>query len=164
MKTLKRRYKEGKTDYGKRLKLLKGNSPRIVFRKTNKYIISEYITSKHAQDKVEISITSKKLMNYGWPEEFKGSLKSIPAAYLTGLLIGKRISKLKNKNHIIDIGMIRNIHKSKIYAFANGILDSGIKININKKVFPSEDRIKGKHLKSNFEKTFQLIKSKIEKE
>ena len=36
MKTLKRRKLEGRTDYGKRLKLLKSNSPRLVFRKTKR--------------------------------------------------------------------------------------------------------------------------------
>ena len=56
MKTLKRRRRESKTDYGKRIKLLKGNTPRIVFRKTNKHIIAQYISSKEAQDKIEIGI------------------------------------------------------------------------------------------------------------
>ena len=39
MKIPKRRRKQGKTDYAKRIKLLKSKSPRIVFRKTNKYIL-----------------------------------------------------------------------------------------------------------------------------
>ena len=69
MKVPKRRRKEGKTEYNKRLGLLKGKKPRVVFRKTNRYIISQYITSEEAQDKVEFSITSKILMKYGWPKE-----------------------------------------------------------------------------------------------
>jgi len=56
MKTLKRRRKEHKTDYAKRIKLLKGGSPRVVFRKTNKYIISQYVKSKNAQDKIDEGI------------------------------------------------------------------------------------------------------------
>ena len=62
MKTLKRRRKENKTDYAKRLKLLKSETPRIVFRKTNKYLIAQYIVSEETHDKVEIGITSKILM------------------------------------------------------------------------------------------------------
>ncbi len=162
MKTLKKRRRQNKTDYLKRLKLLKSNSPRIVFRKTNKYIIAQYITSKEAQDKIVIGINSKNLMNYGWPEKAKGSLKSLPASYLTGYLIGKKILKEKLKNPIFDIGMIRTLHKNRAYAFLKGLIDSGIEIKCQEKVFPDESRIKGKHMKNKI--PFDEIKSKIEKE
>ena len=91
MKTLKRRRKEYKTDYKKRFGLLKSGVPRIVFRKTNKYVSAQYVTSKEAQDKVILGISSKNLIKYGWPEISKGSLKSITASYLTGYLVGKKI-------------------------------------------------------------------------
>jgi len=51
MRTIKKRRKQNKTDYLGRLKLLKSGKPRVVFRRTNKYIIVQYITSKQAQDK-----------------------------------------------------------------------------------------------------------------
>jgi large subunit ribosomal protein L18 len=164
MKTLRRRQKECKTDYHKRIKLLKGNSPRIVFRKTNKYVVCQYVTSKQAQDKVEMGISSKDLLNYGWPKEFAGSLKSISASYFLGLLMGKKITQKKLEKPIIDFGMIRNIHKSKIYAFLNGLNDAGIGIKCEKELFPTEDRIKGKHMKNDISKVFDKIKLNIEKE
>ena len=68
-KTIKRRRLEAKTNYSKRIKLLKGNSPRIVFRKSNKYILAQLVESKEAQDKVKFGVTSKKLLDYGWPKE-----------------------------------------------------------------------------------------------
>lgn len=162
MHTIKRRRLEAKTNYLKRMKLLKGNSPRIVFRKTNKYIISQYVTSKQAQDKVEMGINSKELLKYGWPKEAEKSLKSIPASYLTGFLTGKKILSEKKGIPIIDFGMIRNLHKTKIYAFVKGLIDSEIKIKVNKKkeIFPNESRIKGEHMKNKI--NFNLIKSKIE--
>jgi len=163
MKTLKRRKLEGKTDYGKRLKLLKSHSPRLIFRKTNRYIIAQYITSREAQDKIEIGITSKKLKSFGWPDEFQGSLKSLPAAYLTGLLMGREINKKRLKVPIVDFGMMRVIAKSRGYAFLKGITDAGVKIKCNEKQFPEEERIQGKNLKQDFSKTFEQIKSKIEK-
>lgn len=163
MKTLKRRRKEHKTDYLKRIKLLKSGKPRIVFRKTNKYIIAQYITSKEAQDKVKIGAISKHLLKYGWPKKFEGSLKSIPASYFTGLLIGKKIIKEKLKTPIVDFGMIKTLHKSKTYAFLKGLIDAGIEIKYKEKIFPNEDRIKGKHMKKDFSKTFDEIKSKIDK-
>jgi large subunit ribosomal protein L18 len=163
MKTLKRRKLEGKTDYRKRIKLLKSGVPRIVFRKTNRYIIAEYVTSKEAQDKIEIGITSKKLKKFGWPDEFEGSLKSIPASYLTGLLIGKEIINKKLKTPIVDFGMMRAIHKTKAYAFLKGLADAGIKINCTEENFPAEEKIEGKNMKKDFSGIFKEIKSKIKK-
>ncbi len=162
MKTLKRRKLEGRTDYAKRLKLLKSNSPRLVFRKTNKYIIAQYVTSRQAQDKIEIGITSRKLKEFGWPDEFNGSLKSVPAAYLTGLLIGREINKKRLKVPIVDFGMMRVISKNRGYAFLKGIVDAGVRIKCDEKQFPEEERLSGKNLKEDFSKTFKEIKSKIE--
>ncbi|MBI4116689.1 50S ribosomal protein L18 [Candidatus Pacearchaeota archaeon] len=164
MKSIKRRRQENKTDYQKRMRILKGNLPRVVFRKTNRHIISEYVVSDETKDRAEIGVTSKNLLKYGWPEKFKGSLKSIPASYLTGFLIGKKIIKGKKETPIVDLGMTRNIHKSKAFAFLNGLVDAGLKIKHDKKTFPEEDRIKGKNLKEDFSKTFESIKSKVEKE
>ena len=92
----KRRRREGKTNYRKRLSLLKSESPRLVVRKTNKYIILQIVESEKAQDKVIFTVSTKELLKHGWPEEKKGSLKSLGAAYLAGLLIGK---KSKEKFH-----------------------------------------------------------------
>lgn len=163
MKIAKKRRRENKTDYLKRLKLLKSGKPRIVFRKTNKYIISQYIISEEAKDKVILNINSKKLLEFGWPKEFKGSLKSITASYLTGYLIGKQIIKNKLENPILDCGMIATLHKTKVYGFLKGLIDSGIKINCEEKCFPEEERIKGKTLKKEFSENFEKIKSEIDK-
>ena len=165
MKTIqKRRRRENKTDYSKRLKLLKSEKPRLVFRRTNLYIISQYVESIEAQDKIVFGITSKKLLNYGWPENFKGSLKSIPAAYLTGYLTAKKILKEKLKTPIIDFGMLRTNHKTKVFAYLKGLIDAGIEISCKEEAFPDEEAIEGKHLKEDFTKSFNEIKSKIDKE
>jgi len=160
MKTQKRRRNENKTDYLKRFKLLKSERPRIVFRKTNRYIIAQCVTSQDAQDKIEIGITSKNLLNYGWPKDFEGSLKSIPASYLTGFLLGKKIME-KKFSPIVDLGMLRVLHKTKIYAFLKGLIDAGVKIECDKKMFPEEARISGKNMKKDFSKEFAAIKTKI---
>ena len=161
MRTQKRRRKENKTDYLKRLKLLKGEKPRIVLRRTNKFIISEYVVSEEAQDKVVLGFDSRRLNKHGWPKEAQGSLKSTTASYLTGYLTGKTILKQKLENPILDTGMNRVLHKNKIYAFIKGLIDSGIKIECKKEFFPEESRIKGEHLKNKI--PFNEIKSKIDK-
>ena len=161
MKTIKRRRKENRTDYTKRLKQVKSGMPRIVFRKTNRFIISQYVQSKKAQDKVDLTLNSKSLELFGWPKEFSGSLKSIPAAYLLGLLTGKKIPE---SEFIIDFGMQRMIHKNTNYAFIKGLIDSGKKIKCKKETFPEENRILGKNLKKDFSKHFDAIKNNILKE
>lgn len=162
MKTIKRRRTEKKTDYKARLRLLKSSLPRIAIRKTNRYIIVQYIKSEEAQDKVLIGITSKDLLEYGWGKNKEGSLKSIPACYLTGLLLGKKINSLeKNKSQdgILDLGLIKNIKKSRVYAVLSGLTDSGIRINHKENILPNEERIKGDHLKNKID--FDKIKNKI---
>mgnify|MGYP001559796730 CR=1 FL=1 len=162
MKTLKRRRKENKTDYSRRINLLKGEKPRVVFRKTNKYIIAQYVSSIEAQDKVEAGITSKELLEYGWPKDFYGSLKSIPASYLTGLVFGRKIVEKKLKTPILDTGMLRNIHKGKIFGFLKGLKDAGVNVKCQEEYYPDENRIKGKNLKKDFSAMFEQIKSKIQ--
>ncbi len=163
VKTLKRRRLENKTDYHKRIKMLKSQRPRLVFRRTNKYIISEYITSAHAQDKIELFASSKELLKYGWPKENEGSLKSVTASYLTGYLMAKKIQSGKKETPIVDLGMIRIIHGNKAFAFIKGMIDAKLNVPCKKEAFPSEDRIKGKHLKKDFSKLVDEIKLKIEK-
>lgn len=140
MKLNKKRRLQSKTNYKKRLILLKGSLPRLVVRKTNRYVIIQIIESKNAQDKIVNSVNTHDLLKYGWPETKKGSLKSITACYLGGFLTGK---KSKVKKVILDTGLIPNTKGSRVYAVVKGILDAGIEINCDEKVFPSEERIKG---------------------
>lgn len=148
MKTIRRRRKECKTDYLHRLKLLKSGKPRVVFRKTNRYIIAQYVESHEAQDRVVFGVNSKDLLKHGWPESAKGSLKSITASYLTGYLMGKKIQNKKLETPIVDFGMIRTLHKTKVYAFLKGMVEAGIEINCDEECFPQEERIKGEHMKN----------------
>jgi large subunit ribosomal protein L18 len=165
MKTIqKRRRRENKTDYLTRLKMLKSEKPRLVFRKTNSYIISQYTLSDEAKDKIVVGVTSKDLLKYGWPESFKGSLKSITASYLTGYLISKKIQKQKLETPIVDFGMLRTLHKTKLFSYLKGLIDGGLDINCKEESFPEEERIEGKNLKEDFSKYFNEIKSKIDKQ
>ena len=163
-KTQRKRRQENKTDYLARLKMLKSGKPRLSFRKTNSYFIVQYILSEEAQDKIVFGITSKKLLSEGWPEDFKGSLKSIPAAYLLGILVAKKIQKEGLDTPIVDLGMQRILHKTRIFGFIKGLIDAGLDISCPKEAFPEEDRIEGKDLKGDFSGRFNEIKSKIEKQ
>jgi len=165
MKIDKRRRIENKTNYNKRLKLLTGGSPRLVVRKTNRYIILQIIQSIHAQDKVLCSTTTKDLLKFGWPKDKSGSLKCITASYLAGFLLAKK-AKL-NGRVVLDTGLMPNTKGSRIYAAVKGFSDGGAEINYDEEVVPSEERIKGENEKimnallSNFEKG---VESKPKKE
>jgi len=161
MKTLKRRRRESKTDYNIRIKMLKAEVPRVVFRKSNRYIIAQYVMSNEARDSIVTGITSKILLKYRWPEDMKGSLKSIPASYLTGFLLGKRITEKKLKTPVVDMGMIRNVNKNRAFSFIKGLVDAGVKIKCSEEAFPKEERIKGKNLKRDFSVLFSRTKREI---
>lgn len=156
-KIAKKRRRQNKTDYKARLSLLKADAVRIVVRRTNKYIVIQAVESVEAQDKVIFGLTSKALLEKGWDKKNVGSLKSIPAAYLTGLLAAKSLDK--KKKYILDLGMARNIAGSRLYSALKGLIDGGVPLNANKKAFPSEDRISGKHVKK--EEMINKIKSKL---
>ena len=157
----RRRRREGKTDYKLRLNLLKSGIPRIVIRKTNKYFLVQAIESNEAQDKVTAGLRSYALLKEGLDKKYSGSLKSIPAGYLTGLLFAK---KLKNKQeYIADLGMTRTIPGNRIYSVLKGLIDGGAKIKAGETVFPSEERLNGEHLKEDTKATFNKLKEKISK-
>jgi len=155
-KVIIKRKRERKTDYKARKGFLKSGLPRIVIRKTNRYLIVQYVESSEARDKVIVGTSSQELLKHGWAKEKAGSLKSVPAAYLTGKLLG---SKIKDKGKVIlDIGLNRSVAGSRIYAVLKGLVDGGADIAYDEKVFPSEDRISGKHLKEDVQKMIGEVK------
>lgn len=140
-KSVRRRRLENRTDYKARLALLKSYKPRLVIRKTNRYIVAQIVESDTSQDKVVISLTSKALLSKGWPKELEGSLKSLQAAYFTGFLIG-RLAKNKFKEAIVDLGMYRNVKKSRLYAVVKGAIDAGLSIPASEESLPTLEEIK----------------------
>ncbi|MCD6226510.1 MAG: 50S ribosomal protein L18 [Candidatus Aenigmarchaeota archaeon] len=159
---LKRR-KEKKTNYNRRLKLLLSKKPRLVVRKSLKYTYAQIIKYKKDADQTMVSCSSKDLLKFGW----NGSCSNVPAAYLTGFLIGKKAVKNKIKSAVLDVGLQSCTKGGKIYAVLKGAIDAGLNIPKSEKteeMFPSEDRIKGKHIKDKeIEKIFNSVKAKIEK-
>jgi len=152
-----KRRREGKTDYKKRLKLLYSKKPRLVIRKSLRYITAQIIEFEKIGDKAILSATSKELKKLGWTY----SCDSTPAAYLVGLIIGKRAVKKGIEKAVVDIGLHPSTVGSRIYAAVKGALDAGLDIDIDEKVFPREDRIKGKHINENIVKKFERVKEMI---
>ncbi len=165
-----RRKLEGKTNYRKRLKLLVSAAPRFVVRKTNKHLIVQIVTYAPDGDVVVTTTNSAELKKFGW----KYSTSNLPAAYLTGLLAAKKTTAKKISHAIVDLGLQVPLKGSRLYSAVKGAQDGGLDIPASEEVFPSEDRIRGKHIATyaatatqfktkpvDIEKTFDDVKKKI---
>ena len=153
-----RRRREGRTDYRKRLKLLKSGKVRLVIRKSIKNTQIQFIEYKENGDNIIASANSSELVDrFKW----KFSTSTTPAAYLTGLLAGKRGKEKKISECVVDIGQYPPVTGSKIFASIKGVVDAGIKCPHSEEKIPSEDRIMGKDLDKAIATDFNEIKNKI---
>ena len=158
MKMFKRR-KERKTDYRQRLAMLKSGNIRLVVRRTINNIHIQAIEYRESGDKTVLEISAKKLREYGW----KGHLANLPAAYLTGFLAGLKCLKSGIKKAILDIGLQTSIKENAIYAAVLGAIDAGLEIPVNRKILPSENRVKGLHI-AEYAKKIKEDREKYEKQ
>ena len=171
-----RRRLDGKTNYKKRLALLKSGLHRLVVRRTNNYVTAQIIEYDPTGDKTIVNITSKQLEKFGW----KAGTKSLPAAYLTGLLAGTKAKEAKVEKAILDIGFAIPQRKGWWGAALKGAIDAGLKIPAGEEALPTEERISGKHIEefskkeeiagtmfskvgkqTDLTKTFEEVKQKI---
>jgi large subunit ribosomal protein L18 len=156
-RVLFRRRREGRTNYNKRLKLLLSGKQRLVVRFTGQRVIAQIVNFTEAGDKIVAGVDSFALKKMGWP----GSCKNIPAAYLTGLMIGKAGVKAGSKQAILDTGHLSPLKQGKLFAFLKGVLDGGLEVPHGEKdVFPGDDILSGKGLKTDTSK-FDDVKGKI---
>jgi len=144
----KRRRREGKTNYRRRLELLKGRKNRLVIRKTNTQIILQIVKYEPNGDKVILTTKSSELKKHGW----KYSFKSLPAAYLAGMLLAKNAKEHKVVGAVLDLGLQTPIHGNRLFSALKGVIDGGLNVPATDSVFPSEDRLTGKHIAVYLEK------------
>ncbi len=154
-----RRRRESKTDYRKRLALLKSNKPRLVVRKGNNSVTIEVASYKPEGDVINAFFTSVALKKMGWI----GHTGNIPSAYLAGYACAKKAIRAGIKEAVLDIGLLSPVHASRPFAALKGAIDAGLKIPCDAAVFPSQDRIRGKHIGEHAVKNFDEIKAAIEK-
>jgi large subunit ribosomal protein L18 len=151
-----RRRRENKTNYRKRLALLKSKKTRLVIRRSLSNISVQFINFMPAGDQTIAEANSTELKKLGWIRT-----GNVPASYLTGLLAGKKAKNKKIEEAVLDMGLQISTKGSRIYAALKGVLDSGIKVPCSEEILPSEDRIRGKHISKDLEKQFDEVKNKI---
>ncbi len=137
-----RRRREGKTDYQARRTLATSERPRFVVRPSNKNLVIQLVTSKVEGDYVLAQANSKELEGYGW----LGGKKSTSAAYLLGLIAGKKASKEGIEEANLDLGLKRPTKGSKIFAAVKGAQDAGLYVPCDGDVLPEVSKIEGKVL------------------
>ena len=150
-----RRRREGKTDYRRRLALLKSGETRVVVRRTNGNVIVQFVDWTQGGDAVKATAVAQELAKLGW----EGSAKNTPAAYLTGLLAGKRAAAAGVESAVLDIGRHTPTKGSRVFAALKGVLDAGIEVPHGDDVYPSEERLTGAFLE--LATNFNAVKAKI---
>ncbi|MBI2145271.1 50S ribosomal protein L18 [Candidatus Woesearchaeota archaeon] len=170
------RRRSGRTNYRKRLVLLKSNLPRLVVRKTLTSILLQIVDFEDKGDIVRLTASSAMLRKLGWNH----SCKNIPAAYLSGLLAGKMALEKKILKAVPDLGLQSITKGGKIFAALKGAKDAGLDIAISEDIAPDSSAISGQRIsayakvagKSQFAKAkgnalkisedFEKLKSAIE--
>ncbi len=138
-----RRRREGKTNYYKRLKLIKSGKPRMVVRKSLKYILVQFAEARIEGDRILAAAHSRELVKkYGW----LGGTSNTAAAYLTGLLAGFRARLAGIEEAVLDIGLADPVPGSRVFAALKGAVDAGLRIPHSEEILPTEERIRGEHI------------------
>ncbi|MFA5313857.1 MAG: 50S ribosomal protein L18 [Methanomassiliicoccales archaeon] len=153
-----RRRREGRTDYRQRARLLRARVPRAVVRISLRNVSIQLIDYDPKGDKVLATAHSRELAEMGWDK----ACGNLPAAYLTGYLIGKRAKGKGIDNAVLDIGLKVPAKGSCVFAALKGMVDAGVEIPHGEEVIPSADRLAGKHIGDDVEKLVNDIKNRME--
>lgn len=137
-----RRKREGKTNYDKRVKLLKSGQIRLFVSYGSKDIRAQAIKFNLKGDEILADATANSLKEFGW----NFTCPNLPTSYLFGYYFGKLLMENKVSQVIFDTGIVTPKKGGKYYSFAKGVIDSKISMQINPEVFPSEERINGSHI------------------
>jgi large subunit ribosomal protein L18 len=137
-KVSKRRKREGKTNYKKRLTLLLSHKPRLVVRKTHNSVILQIVQYQADGDKILTSAHTKELKAFG----YNGHGGNAKAGYLVGYLGGMRAIKNKVDGAILDIGMVSPVRGSSVFAVLLGAIDSGFNVAHNKEILPPAENFR----------------------
>ena len=137
--TLKR-IRTHKTNYRKRQALLISKQDFVTIKITNQNVIAQVLKPEIQGDIVRVSTHSRELRRYGW----KGSLNSLPACYLVGLVLGRKALEKGVDKAVLYIG--NKPFTSRISACMKGIVQAGINIPISSESYPTEHRLNGQHI------------------
>ena len=152
-----RRQREHRTDYRRRLRLLKSRKIRVVVRKSLKQTTVQFVEYHLEGDTVLACAISSELKQMKWNH----SIATTPAAYLTGFLAGKRAVTQGIEEGILDLGRGVPTTGSKVFAALQGVLDAGVNCPHDGSKLPGKERLQGTHLKKEISSQFETVKKSI---
>lgn len=127
-----RRRREGKTNYAKRLALVKGGKIRMVVRRSNRGIMVQFVDFDPKGDRTLLTVSGAHLAKlYKWP-----SKRNVWTAYLAGLMAGRMAKKKGVKEFVLDMGMYVPSKGSVIFAAQKGAADAGLSTLFDKEKLP----------------------------
>ncbi|MGH9977487.1 MAG: 50S ribosomal protein L18 [Nitrososphaeraceae archaeon] len=137
--TLKR-IRNGRTNYRKRAALLLSRRRFVTITVSDENVQAQIAYPMAKGDVTITSSHSRELARFGW----NGSLNSLPACYLTGLLLGKKSLRKDVDEAVLYTG--KNSFTSRVAACLKGVIDSGMKVPASDSSFPPEERLVGNHI------------------
>jgi large subunit ribosomal protein L18 len=155
-----RRRRQGKTDFRHRLRLLKGEKPRAVVRLTSRRVLVALTKFDPQGDRVVASATSQELARIGFPAT---SLRSTPAAYLTGYLAGLRGVAAGEGRAVLDLGERRPSKGGRLQGALKGLLDAGLEIPHSEGGLPESSRLSGHHLPQPLPEPLEAYRDRVVK-
>jgi len=156
-----KRRRQGKTDYHRRLRLLRSGAPRAVVRVSNTQVICQLVSYNPGGDAILHSVDGKSLTDScAWPED--ASKKSIPACYVAGYALGKKAVSAGNHEAVLDIGLAASSPGSRVFSALKGMIDAGLDIPHGTSVLPNEERLSGKHIDDSLSSSVEASIEAIE--
>ncbi len=149
-----RRRREGKTNFAKRLALVKSGKTRMVVRRSNKGVLVQFVDFDPKGDRTLLTVSGTHLLKlYKWPAK-----RNVWTAYLAGLMAGKMAQKKGVKEFVLDMGMYVPSKGSVIFAAQKGAADAGLSTLFDKEKVP-EGKLSNPPEK--YKDMFGQVKSKI---
>jgi large subunit ribosomal protein L18 len=93
-------------------------------------------------DSVLVAADSGELIRFGW----NVNCSNTPAAYLVGILLGRKALINGIKEAVLDIGLYQPSRGARVFAVLKGALDAGLYIPYNEIVLPEEERLIVEHI------------------
>jgi large subunit ribosomal protein L18 len=152
-----RRRREGKTDYRRRLGLLKSGETRVVVRTSNRNVVIQFVNYDEKGDVVVASAEARELPEMG----YKAAGNNTPSAYLAGRLAATRAKEAGVASGVLDLGLAHPHRGGVIFSALKGVVDGGIQVPAGDTVWPDEGRVRAEHLGNEKAAAFAASYEKI---
>ena len=155
-----KRRRSGRTDYRRRLRMLRGGAPRAVVRVSNPQVTCQLVEFGMGGDSIVASVNGNTLVKHGWPAG--ASRKSVPACYIAGYALAKSAIAAGHDSAILDIGLASSSPGGRVFAALRGMVDAGLDVPHGADVLPDDDRVNGTLIDDSIAAAVESTKKAIE--